>query len=471
MIKRLCAVATLVLAVSVLPASAGPPSDLFRTNAASATLAEAENQLAVQAATGDQEAIYALGATQFLRAFEKLNQGFYRHGFDISQWTNMATQAISPGGANSPSPAIMPPNSSPEPMTYEILRSLLSTFVDDLDRSSATLERVTSNSVKLNIDLSAIRFDINGDGKPDTADSLHMQPVEIHFDRADALWLRGYANVFAAQTDFLLAHNFEPTFTATGHLIFPHAGLPLSRVAAAAPPPPPPTDPAHPNPEATTSALPNYYPLFADFVAYVHTMNWEVVEPQRRARVRQRLLTMVHLSREMIAAVRAERDNDHEWLPNARQDSWIEEKLAHKRHQRYAGRVVTRDTACGGCAGGPQAHPVLAFQQGFDLKAFFDQPTRFDAVMLATGMGAIPYLRDGPKVTTDELTEIGHDLGANPWLIVSGSTDNLWRDGAQASIPPHCSLVGSNSQRGEQGDAMDQIQSGPFLRGFSVLAR
>ena len=217
----------------------------------------------------------------------------------------------------------------------------------------------------------------------------------------------------------MLAHNFEPTFTAVGHIAFPHAGLPMSRVAPAPPPPPPPpADPKHPEATPPDTSFSNYYPLFADLVAYVHTINWEVVEPERRARVRQRLLTMARLSREMIAAVRAERDNDHEWIPNARQASWVEDNMHVTVTNDTLDAWVRATNLAEDVLNGRKLVPFWRFAQGMDMEAFFDHPTRFDLVMLLTGQGAIPYLRDGPKVTGDELTAIGNDLGPNPLLFM-----------------------------------------------------
>ena len=37
--------------------------------------------------------------------------------------------------------------------------------------------------------------------------------------------------------------------------------------------------------------------------------------------------------------------------------------------------------------------------RGIDLKLFFEAPQPFDLVMLLTGAGAVPYLRQGPIAT------------------------------------------------------------------------
>ncbi|TIT01089.1 MAG: hypothetical protein E5W85_32860, partial [Mesorhizobium sp.] len=51
----------------------------------------------------------------------------------------------------------------------------------------------------------------------------------------------------------------------------------------------------------------------------VHLVNWPVVEPERRQAARRHLMEMIRLSREDWKAIRAETDNDREWLPGPQQ--------------------------------------------------------------------------------------------------------------------------------------------------------
>jgi hypothetical protein len=44
--------------------------------------------------------------------------------------------------------------------------------------------------------------------------------------------------------------------------------------------------------------------------------------------------------------------------------------------------------------------PHWRFERGFDLKAYFETAERTDLVMILTGYGALPFLADGPIVTT-----------------------------------------------------------------------
>ena len=67
--------------------------------------------------------------------------------------------------------------------------------------------------------------------KPQPNKDGTMPEIGIGFDRADAIWLAGYANVIAGQADFLLAHDFSEFLNAIGHRFFPKAGFPMQDVA------------------------------------------------------------------------------------------------------------------------------------------------------------------------------------------------------------------------------------------------
>lgn len=57
--------------------------------------------------------------------------------------------------------------------------------------------------------------------------------------------------------------------------------------------------------------------------------------------------------------------------------------------------------------------PHWRFKQGFDLNAYFESATRTDFVMILSGYGALPYLRDGPVATADSFAEANRVFGDN----------------------------------------------------------
>lgn len=55
--------------------------------------------------------------------------------------------------------------------------------------------------------------------------------------------------------------------------------------------------------------------------------------------------------------------------------------------------------------------PHWRFTQGFDLKAFFETSERTDLVLLLTGQGALPYLKDGPIADAESFAEANRVFG------------------------------------------------------------
>ncbi|MBI1251553.1 MAG: hypothetical protein GC189_08785 [Alphaproteobacteria bacterium] len=417
MLKHLAMTAALT-ALCATTAHAGEASDVLRAHLENGTLAQGETALAQMAAANprDQEARYALGTAQFARAFETFGQTMHRHGL-----SGPSLQRGAPALLRLP----VPPNANPEPLSYEQFRAALETFAADLDEATLTLSGVDNARVKLRIDLAAVRLDLNADGAPDAPGdfeaflsdeppaAVEETPIpdgkpsraapqsppappsrEIAFDRADALWMQGYANVFAAQADFILAHDFSEMFNATFHVLFPGAGLPMQALER--------SDPDAPMIGRSTG--------FADAIAAIHTLNWPVIDRARRANVRTRLLRVTALSRETWTQIRRERDNDHEWLPNPRQTAPFQSLQV--TDPIIAGWMDALDLA-DAVLNGEKLVPHWRFEQGVDVRAFLESDANFDPVALATGYGAVPFLRDGEKVTAEEMNRISEQFGGD----------------------------------------------------------
>lgn len=412
--RTLC-VAAAALTCLALPAHAGEGERTLQRHWTGGTMAVGVTQLTALAARNprDQEARYALGVAQLVRAVEKLGQAMYRHGLNPME----ATRDLIPA-------PVLPTalNPTPEKLDAVTLRAILDTMVTDLDTAKTTLEGVTSPTVKLRLDVAALRLDINADGVADAPPteaeiSAFMQqmygqrpprevlqemtaqppakPLPITFDRADALWMRGYANLTAAPLDFFLAHDFNPLVDATFHRLFPRASLPLQRPAKAM---------------NADGGMTGADTLIADAIAAVHLFKGPVIAPERRARTRTRLLEVITLSRQTFAAAAQERDNDREWLPNPRQTSAFEGLTVTT--ERASAWMDALDLA-EDVLNGKQLVPHWRFKQGFDLKAYFEGAEDFDLVLLLTGSGALPYLRDGPKLDMDRAQRINDAFGAD----------------------------------------------------------
>ncbi len=226
--RKILLAATLMASIVTSAASAGdqvvPTS--FELSLRQGKLADAERALGddLKSRPEDDEARFALGVVQFLRAVEGRMQAFYRHGYrsepGMISFTNLP----------------IPRNPRPEPLDYKTARKLLQTWIDDLGRVEATLAKVNSPDVKLPLHFGLIRLDFDGDGKADEDETLWKvygkfnrganasaeaaKTFVIAFDRGDVDWLRGYCHVLSAMTEAWLAHDFEDLFNRTGYLLF-----------------------------------------------------------------------------------------------------------------------------------------------------------------------------------------------------------------------------------------------------------
>lgn len=415
MFKRVLAL--LACAVS-LPAFAGEAGDLARQHLYAGTLAEAKVALAPLGAAGDTEAQFGLGLIEIVDAIGSVSRAFYRHG------------AVLPGSEFVLGSAIagsLPANPTPEPLDYAAFRSILETFVAQLDTASVALETAgAAGDYVVPVDLLKIRVDIDGNGTAEEGETvanalmagLQIDPAqlangdvaggavgsgghdaalpnaEVGFDRADAIWLAGYANVIAAQADFLLAHDFSEFFNASFHRLFPAAGLPMQN---------------HSNGGRLVldSGSDN---AIADAIAAIHTINWPVTDPARLKRVHTRLGKIVALSRQNWDAILLETDDNRELLPSPRQTSLVPEGAV--TDEMVAAWRATLDVADRILAG-ELLIPHWRFKQGFDLNTYFETATRTDFVMILSGYGALPYLRDGPIATADSFAEANRVFGDN----------------------------------------------------------
>ncbi|RUZ98300.1 hypothetical protein, partial [Mesorhizobium sp. M7A.F.Ca.US.001.02.1.1] len=264
------------------------------------------------AAPKDPASAYAAGAGEFFTALEILATGLHRHGFESPQSFMLPLMRLP-----------VPDNPNPEPLTYEQFRAILVGFRDRLEKSAATFASVPPDAdIGMVIDLTHAGIDLNEDGTiaPDESMAAIIASLSrggissdaaaptltFRFDRADGYWLQGYAEFLMAQADFWLAHDFRSTFDGSFHMLFPRAKLPLQDILV-----PPAGD--------MGSSIFSSEWRIADFISMVHLVNWPVIEPERRQAARRHLLEMIRLSREDWKAIRAETDNDREWLPGPQQ--------------------------------------------------------------------------------------------------------------------------------------------------------
>ncbi|MER9237626.1 hypothetical protein [Mesorhizobium sp. M0633] len=405
---RLMAGAIILLLPLALPSAAAPEAAaLFEAK----IVAERDSALAAleAAAPGDPAAAYAAGAGEFFTALEILAGGLHRHGFDSPQSFMLPLMRLP-----------VPDNANPEPLTYEQFRAILVAFRDRLEKSAATLGSVPPDAdIGMVIDLTRLGIDLNEDGTiaPDESAAAIMASLSrgggapdaaapaliFRFDRADGYWLQGYAEFLMAQADFWLAHDFRDTFDGSFHMLFPRAKLPLQ-------------DTLVPLDGGTNGGILTSEWRIADFISLVHLINWQVVEPERRQAARRHLMEMIRLSREDWKAIRAETDNDREWLPGPQQKGaspLTGLEVGEQQVQAWLAALAMAEDLLEGRTLLP--HFRIA-DKGINMKRFFDKPKPFDLVLSITGPAIAPYLERGKILTSEEFDQIQRQFGGAGFL-------------------------------------------------------
>ncbi len=381
------------------PALAGPSADLLTKHLEAGTL-----EVGIAAITGDDaEANAARGTLKFLLAIEHAAQSLHRHGLEVS------------GGARMGLPILrlpVPSNPTPEPLDYAKFRAIFAAVVDDLAAAEQDLAKVGDAEVRLPVDVLNVRLDLDGDGKASDfellgamlSDLLRREDLPgstIAFDTADIYWLRGYGNFLGAFSQFLLAHDFQVMFDKTFHIYFPNAGLPYADKLRRG---------------AATDMFVN--DDVGDVIAMIHLINWKVVEPERRRDVRLKLKAMADLSAASWKSVRAETDNDREWLPNSKQTPAL--PLAPVDDSVIDGWLAVMGEF-GAVLDGQKLLPHWRFSEGINLKRMLDEGTEFDLVLLIAGADAVPWLEAGTvsdSASWDRLMAVfqGNFIGYAMWF-------------------------------------------------------
>lgn len=393
-------------------------------------IALAEAQMA--AVPGDRQAVFALGAAQFLDAIEGLGRGLYKHGLTQNSFQN---------GWGIPSVTDLPflrlpvpVNPAPEPFSPEVFRQILTEFDARLASAEATLAAVPDGPVKLPLDVTRIRLDMNGDGEAQESESLisiigaisgvwpEDTGLNIVFDESDVPWLRGYSHLLAGITDILLAHDWSDAIEQTFQSAFPQSPLASSglnqdralrtedyRKALAAGECYYPYETmevwAKDRSAAQEAEINAYYHCddlkmsldnenIADLVAFIHLFHWPVVDAPRLGSARQHFLSMIALSRDSWALILAETDDDHEWVPSPKQEGPF-------RRLQITDNILMNwmdflDEAQG-VLEGRLLIPHWRFPgKGVNVRRMFEDPHTLDPVLFITGSAALPYVEEGP---------------------------------------------------------------------------
>lgn len=262
--------------------ASGPAVERY-LHAGELSAGEAALEEALVCAPHDAQTRFGLGVLRFLRCFERLAQSFHEYG--IRPQPNVPFLRLP-----------VPENPAPARITYGAFRSVLDRCRLDLGIAEATLSGVTDAEVKLPLRLAPVRLDF-GHARPIPLLEVlrrigfERQPgfladnpeFRVGFDRGDVAWLRAYCHLLMALLDLYLAIGTRWAFDRWAIRVF-----------------------ARP---VVGESVPDH-----DW-----RRGWTLVEPARLGRVRQHLIRVAELNYETWEHIRAETDDDCEWLPNPRQ--------------------------------------------------------------------------------------------------------------------------------------------------------
>jgi len=341
----------------------------------------------------DDQARFGLGALQFLRAVERLGQSLHRHG------------GLGPeSGISRIIPLLrlpVPPNPDPVETSYADARRIIATFIADLAAAEKTLAGIEAADVSLPLRFGLVRLDLDGDGEATEAEALwrlqaalagparvrdedrrrSAEAFVIRFDRGDAFWLQGYCHLLSAVGEYALAHDMERAFDVLAPRLFARPAvrqLPEGMFRG-----------------GVTESFFGDIGVIADLIAAIHEMRFEVVEPARTTAVLGHLEAVLRLSRESWKAIEAETDDEHEWIPNARQACVIPDMRV--TGEMIAGWREFLDEAEAILAGRRLVpHWRLAEGRGINVRRVLAEPRTMDLIRWVQGSAAVPYVEQGP---------------------------------------------------------------------------
>ena len=402
--RAVAAALALLPALALAPVHAGESAEATRAALETAVFDKAIAALdsKLKATPDDTEARFGEGLLLFAKAIQNYGIAQFTYGLQP------------PKGANIPLLRLpVPVNPLPREITYAAQRATLQSLLDDLAKVDAMLAGMGPGDTKIVLDLNKVAFDFTGGGKAEQVTSMievmtGINPrgdnpkggdkFEVAFDRADALWLRGYVHILSATIDFFLAYDWHETFEAAGGLFYPKVagatipkGLSLSSLGS--------------------RSFFGDEPAFADLLALVHTAHWPVAEPARMKTVLGHLKSAIALSRENWKAIEAETDDDREWLPSPKQKNGVLPGMPITAEFVATWKIALDDFEA--ALDGKKLVPHWRLTKGVNLKKVFEEPRLFDMVLWATGHAAAPYTQDGPMISQENWNRWQRGFGGN----------------------------------------------------------
>ncbi len=348
-------------------------------------LAEGEKALLerLKDTPNDDQVRFGLAMLQFVRTFERLVGNVY----DCGLRTEDTLLRINPEFER-----YFPDNPKPKKVAYSDIRELIQTFLNDLATIEANLALVKDPDVKLPLHVGMIQINPFREAKTVSAAALFRGGAEapwdkdfvIAFDRGDVEWLRGYCHFLAGFAELSLAVDGQEVFDCSAHLFLkhvetPHAFLLEDRATI----------------QRDLFANLSTPQVILDAVSFVHhILRLPLKEPERTKVALAHFEAMIVHGKAQWKFIREEKDNDREWVPNARQNSVTRVPVTDEIIDAWLATLEEADQVLKGKKLIPFWRGVK--KRGVNLRRVFTEPRTFDLVEWVQGTGATPYLEEGP---------------------------------------------------------------------------
>ena len=364
----------------MLPAAAAAP----RTFDGFLSEGRIQEGLRAFASPKDNAARFSLGLLQALDGLQQFSAGSVKLGVN----EEIIARGLPFFRVMMPAPGGSP--STNQVATPEKVAALLNTLRDSLKSANTTLATIDATPFKVEVNLSTARLDFDGDGivAPEEMLVAKLAPVLglpggpqagqdliIHFDSADAAWLKGYTHFLTGVIDILLAYDWRPVWNQCAHAFFQSP------------------DPVPPIARFTVREPGRSFSEWADLIAAVHDMRLTLDDRDALSNARQEFMSMIACSRVCWQRVLAETDNDHEWLPSPKQTGPGGTKVTQQQIDGWLKVLDELDAILAGKKLLP--HWRLKGGTGINVAKLVASPPKLDLILLIQGSALVPYLEEG----------------------------------------------------------------------------
>ena len=372
----------LALAPTLAPTFAFAERSPLSAEIGSTGIAATEARLAALADPTPPD-LFALAGLRFLSGVEQALQLRWQTGLQ-ADWSELPILRLP-----------IPQNPAARPFTSADLAALLDGVSTNMDGARSALETLGEADFALEIALSDLWFDINMNGARDEGEGVGdvagltfggsravavdvADPV-IRFDTADAAWLSAYTHFLSSFVSLAQAYDVAPV---------------VDRIAA--------STKAMKDLWGTTPPANAYDMMFGnqvDRVAIILQALAQTPDPALTRAAHAHLLAMITENRRFWALVKAETDNQGEWVPNDTQVSALGLNTPPGTGDHWLAVLAEAERMLKGEVLVP--HWRYGAEAGIDIAKLFETPPPVDLVAMIQGEAFLPYARKGPQASME----------------------------------------------------------------------